>query len=188
QTVVTLQSTSQGDRLVAYLTANSQPQPSTQTLRTFLSQRLPDYMIPAIFCWLQAFPLTPNGKVNRKALPPPEHPPSETAKPIIWPRTATEEKLAVIWQQLLGLETVSINHNFFELGGHSLLALRLVSHLRESFKLEMPLRQIFDYPCLAALAARIDRLQQLRQLQMPVLSAEANAPTEPLGQREEIEL
>ncbi|NEQ30350.1 MAG: amino acid adenylation domain-containing protein [Leptolyngbya sp. SIO4C5] len=188
QTVVTLQTTPQGDRLVAYLKADCQPQPSNQTLRTFLSQRLPGYMIPAVFCWLQAFPLTPNGKVNRKALPPPEQSPSETEESITLPRTATEEKLAAIWQQLLGVETVSVNHNFFDLGGHSLLALRLVSHLRESFKLEMPLRQIFDYPCLAALAAQIERLQQLRQLQAPVPGAEADAPTERLSQREEIEL
>jgi amino acid adenylation domain-containing protein len=187
QTVVTLQNTPQGDRLVAYLIPDQHPNLTDQDLRAFLSQKLPAYTIPAVFLWLPSFPLTPSGKIDRKALPIPERSPIHSTSSIP-PQTAIEKQLAAIWQNLLGLERISINHNFFELGGHSLLALRVVSRVRDIFKLELPLRTVFDYPTLTALAGQIERLHQIQKLQPSTLAAASNSPEEGLYQREEIEL
>ncbi|MBE9178531.1 amino acid adenylation domain-containing protein [Oculatella sp. LEGE 06141] len=187
QAVVTLQSTSQGDRLVAYLINNQHPKPTDQDLRAFLSQTLPAYMVPPVFLWLEALPLTPNGKIDRKALPIPERLPSRTTH-VIPPQTVTENQLAAIWQDLLEVESLSVDHNFFELGGHSLLALRLVSRVRDIFRLELPLRIVFDYPTLTTLAEQIERLHQIQKLHIPAFVAESYSSGEGLYQREEIEL
>jgi amino acid adenylation domain-containing protein len=154
-------------RLVAYVTgeqANRWPAGRTSEqanqalgsgeLRQFLAQHLPGYMVPSAIVVLPALPKTPNGKLDRRALPKPDPSSQETA--FVAPRTPTEELLAGIWQQLLDTRQIGIHDNFFELGGHSLLATRVLARLRESFAIELPLRTLFEAPTLSALAEQID--------------------------------
>ncbi len=128
-------------------------------LRKHLKQRLPDIMVPSAFVVLAAMPLTPNGKVDRRALPSanPERP--ELAATFIAPRTPVETALAGIWREILGLEKVGVDDDFFKLGGHSLLATQLVSRLREAFKIELPLRALFEAPTIARLAQKLATLE-----------------------------
>ncbi len=135
-------------QLVAYCVAQKDWSPSTAELRDFLGRRLPAYMMPAAFVFLDALPLTRNGKVDRRALPQPDY----ARKPFVAPRTLYEEALAGIWSELLGVERVGVHDNFFELGGHSLLAMQVVSRLRELMGVELPLRTFFDNPTVEALA------------------------------------
>ncbi|HSG39079.1 MAG TPA: condensation domain-containing protein, partial [Thermoanaerobaculia bacterium] len=137
-------------RLVAYVTGPAE----TDALRQALRERLPDYMVPAAFVRLDALPLSPNRKVDRKALPAPEWQGSEAGHQA--PRTPVEEVLAGIWSDLLGLERVGAADHFFELGGHSLLATRVMSRLRSAFGVEMPLRELFEAPRLSDLAHRVE--------------------------------
>ncbi len=125
-------------------------------LRDFLRQRLPEYMIPSAFTIVQSFPLTPNGKIDRAALPDPKLGYSMLEKPFVAPRTRTEEALTRIWQEVLAIEHLGIEDNFFELGGHSLTATRVLSRVRDFFQIDLPLRSIFDHPTVAALAHYID--------------------------------
>ncbi|MBV9790645.1 MAG: amino acid adenylation domain-containing protein [Chloroflexi bacterium] len=129
-------------------------------LREFLAVRLPDYMVPSAFVLLDALPITPSGKLDRRALPAPDLEQLSQAAAFIAPRTPTEELLAGIWAQQLDRSQVSVHANFFELGGHSLLATRVVSRLRETFAIELPLRTLFEAPTLATLAQRIDQARR----------------------------
>ncbi|NET51075.1 MAG: non-ribosomal peptide synthetase, partial [Merismopedia sp. SIO2A8] len=106
---------------------------------------------------LEALPLTPNGKVNRKALPAPDISRSEVG--FVPPRNPTEEVLADIYADILGLEKVSIHDNFFELGGHSLLATKVISRLREAFEIDLPLHSLFERPTVAGLTTRIETMR-----------------------------
>lgn len=110
-------------------------------------------MVPSVFMRLEALPLTLNGKVDRRALPPPEKKRSQT--PYVAPRTLTEQTLAGIWGELLGVEQVGVNDDFFELGGHSLLATQLMSRLRTAFHVELPLGALFENPTVAKLVIPI---------------------------------
>ncbi|HSF40227.1 MAG TPA: amino acid adenylation domain-containing protein, partial [Thermoanaerobaculia bacterium] len=150
--VVAHGSATEDQRLVAYLVGDT----PTDALRQALRQRLPDYMMPATFVTLAALPLTPNGKVDRKALPAPAWHGEEEYLP---PRTPVEEILAGIWAELLGLERVGVADHFFDLGGHSLLATQVMSRLRNTFDIEMPLRELFAAPRLADLAARVEEVR-----------------------------
>ncbi|HSF39387.1 MAG TPA: amino acid adenylation domain-containing protein [Thermoanaerobaculia bacterium] len=125
-------------------------------LRTFAAERLPEWMVPSAWMLLEELPLTPNRKVDRKALPAPE-PVRPTAGEHAAPRGPAEETLAAIWAAVLGLERVGAHDDFFALGGHSLLATRVVSRLRDAFGVELPLRILFEEPTVARLAARIGR-------------------------------
>ncbi|HEX6902709.1 MAG TPA: amino acid adenylation domain-containing protein, partial [Thermoanaerobaculia bacterium] len=128
-----------------------------EELRTFLRQRLPEAMVPAAFVTVDSLPLTSTGKVDRRALPEPQwgSPVAEGAQA---PRTPVEEMVAGIWSELLGLERVGVETSFFELGGHSLLATRLMSRVRQSFGVELPLRRLFERSTVAALAVEIETL------------------------------
>ncbi|HYK21966.1 MAG TPA: phosphopantetheine-binding protein, partial [Pyrinomonadaceae bacterium] len=118
-----------------------------------LKEKLPEYMLPHLYIFLDKLPLTPHGKVDRRALPRPEVGARELEAPFVAARNAVEEVLSEIFAEYLGLERVGIHDNFFELGGHSLLATRLVSRVRKAFQRELPLRKIFEAPTVAALAA-----------------------------------
>jgi amino acid adenylation domain-containing protein len=139
--------------LVGYVVPATADWLSQGDLRQYLSERLPAYMIPSVFVELPALPLTANGKVDRQALPAPN---LELAGEYIGPRTAVEEILAEIWAQVLGLEHVGVTDNFFELGGHSLLATQVISRVRDRLKVDLPLRQFFDSPTIAAVSAKIE--------------------------------
>ena len=139
--------------LVAYVVGHDGA-PGTSALRDHLRVKLPDYMVPSVFVTLDTLPLTPNGKVDRKALPAPTMYRQEDR--YVAPRTPIEEGLAEIWQQVLRLEQVGIHDSFFELGGHSLLATQVISRVRATFQVELPLRALFEAPTIAGLAERID--------------------------------
>jgi FkbH-like protein len=157
-------------RLAAYVVAEEGQAPTTRELRLHLKESLPEYMIPSAFVMLAALPLTPNGKVNRRALPVPPSAQTDSGEDSGAPRTLTEELLAGIWMSLLKLEQVGIHDNFFELGGHSLLATQLLSRVREAFKVELPLRRIFETPTVAGVAAGIEaQLRAGQALQSPPL-------------------
>jgi len=139
-------------RLIAYYTGVPH---TLETLRTALLTHLPEFMVPALYIHLEALPLSPNGKLDRKALPEPD---AVEARVYEAPQGETETLLADIWQELLGVEQVSRHDNFFELGGHSLLAVTLTSRLREQ-GLEADVRALFDHPTLAGYAAITDRME-----------------------------
>ncbi|MGH7828867.1 MAG: amino acid adenylation domain-containing protein, partial [Candidatus Binatia bacterium] len=128
---------------------------SLEELRSFLRQKLPDYMVPSAFVFLDSLPLTPNGKVDRRALPAPDQTRPDLDGTLVAPRSPVEETLARIWAEVLGLEKVGVYDNFFDLGGHSLLATQVISRVRATLKLELPLRSLFESPTVAELAERI---------------------------------
>ncbi|HKV08246.1 MAG TPA: non-ribosomal peptide synthase/polyketide synthase, partial [Thermoanaerobaculia bacterium] len=140
--------------LVAWVVPREGVALSPGDLRADLAARLPAFLVPAAFAVLEAFPLTPNGKVDRRALPAPELE-ERAAEGLAAPRTPAEELLAGVWSDLLGAGPVGVDQDFFALGGHSLLATRLVSRIRDLFGVELPLRALFEAPTIAALAARI---------------------------------
>jgi surfactin family lipopeptide synthetase A len=153
--VVALEKKSGEKQLVAYLVGQAGATTSVSELRSFLKERLPDYMIPSKFVLLDRLPLTLSGKVDRRALPPPEAAGAEMSDDYMAPRDLVEEVTAVIWSNILGIEKVGIKDNFFELGGHSLLATRLISRIRETFHVEMPLRSLFEEPTVSGIARSI---------------------------------
>ncbi len=141
-------------RLVAYLVGDAPP----AELRGWLRERLPAYMVPSSFVPLAAFPLSPNGKVDRRALARIEPPEAVLAagEEATAPRTPVEELVASVWCEVLGVDRVSIHESFFDAGGHSLLATQVVSRLREAFGVDLPLRALFEAPTVAALAQRLE--------------------------------
>jgi len=142
-------------RLIAYIVPQQNAVLAVEELRPFLSEKLPDYMVPSTFIILEALPLSANGKVNRKALPEPDAA-IQPEKIFVAPRTPIEEMLARICCEVLGIEQLSIADNFFELGGNSLLAIQLAAKVRESSQIELPLCDIFAGRSLAVLAENIN--------------------------------
>ncbi|QSV63518.1 MAG: amino acid adenylation domain-containing protein [Dolichospermum sp. DL01] len=138
--------------LVAYLVLNRQATVSISELRAFLNKKLPSYMIPSAFVILETFPLNPNGKVDRRLLPAPDKYRPDLKEAYIAPCTPLEEVLAGIWAEVLGIEQIGINDNFFELGGHSLLVVQVISRLRASLQVQLPLHYIFESPTISTLA------------------------------------
>jgi amino acid adenylation domain-containing protein len=146
-----------GNRLlIAYVVAQPEITLITNELREFLKERLAGYMIPSTFVQMEQLPLTPNGKVDRRALPAPTFGRTDTGWDYVAPNTPAEEMLAGIWAKVLNLADVSAQDNFFELGGHSLLATQLISRIRETFQVELPVRELFEEPTVAGLARRIE--------------------------------
>ena len=146
-------------RLVAYIVPESEQTISVSEVRNFLKEKLPEYMLPSAIVILDALPLSPNRKLDRRALPAPDlH--NQLSDRYVAPRNPIEEILSLIWAQVLKVERVGIHDNFFELGGHSLLATQLVSRVRSSLKVELPLRSLFAAPTVAQLSQKIQQLQQ----------------------------
>ncbi|HJP95294.1 MAG TPA: amino acid adenylation domain-containing protein, partial [Pyrinomonadaceae bacterium] len=148
----------QGDkRLVAYLVCDREHEPGIGELRSHLSERLPEYMIPSFFVRLDAMPLTPNGKVDKRALPAPELSRHDLEGVFVAPRSPIEEMLAQIWSDVLGLEQIGVHDSFFELGGHSLLVTQVVTRARAAFKIDLPLRSLFERQTIARLAEAVEQ-------------------------------
>ncbi|HEY0602079.1 MAG TPA: amino acid adenylation domain-containing protein, partial [Herpetosiphonaceae bacterium] len=126
-------------------------------LREFLAQRLPEHMIPSVFVPLDALPLSPNGKLDRKALPAPDAAHRASTAEYIAPRTPLEAELARIWAEVLGLEQVGVHDNFFDLGGHSLKAIQVLSRIRDSLQVDVSLHRLFQSPIIADLARSIEQ-------------------------------
>lgn len=160
QSVVTVREDVSGDkRLAAYLIAQAGAAPSARDLRGFLKNRLPAYMLPASFTVLDAFPTTPNGKINRAALPAPERSSAETQKAFQPPSTPTEQAMADIWKNLLKIEQINLFDNFFDLGGHSLLAMRTVAAIQDAFGQRIDPAYL-RFESLGQLASRVDAMRQ----------------------------
>ncbi|HEU0178137.1 MAG TPA: amino acid adenylation domain-containing protein, partial [Blastocatellia bacterium] len=156
QSIVTVHEEMNGDRrLIAYLIPAGEAIGGGAELRHFLEERLPDYMVPSSFTTLTTWPLTQSGKVDRKALPAPDISSSDNESEKVAPRSPLEAGVAAIWGEVLGLRQVGIYDNFFNLGGHSLLATQIVSRLRQTFSLELPLRAVFENPTVHQLARRL---------------------------------
>src|SRR5262245_29406599 len=140
-------------RLVGYVVARQQV--SVRELREYLLERLPDYMAPGAIVQLEAMPLTPNGKIDRRALPKPEL--NGEGRLYVGPRTAVEEIVCGIWAEVLRVEQVGVYDNFFELGGHPLMATQVVSRMRNLLGVEVSLRKLFTHPTAAAIAAEVEQ-------------------------------
>ena len=145
-----------GRHLVAYVVRRSGERIGVGELRERLAGRLPGYMVPTVFLFLGAMPMTATGKIDRRALPAPDRQRPELSADLVLPGTPLEAGLARIWGELLGLDLVGVHDDLFELGGHSLLAAQIVSRVREAFGRELPLRDVFDHPTVAGLAARLE--------------------------------
>ncbi|RPH97503.1 MAG: amino acid adenylation domain-containing protein, partial [Calditrichaeota bacterium] len=145
-------------RLAAYVAPHGGQEINVPQIVATLKEKMPDYMVPAAFVVLETFPLTPNGKVDRKALPAPDQS-GFILTEYVAPRTPTEELIAAIFQDVLHVDRVSINDDFFNLGGHSLLATQLVSRLREAFSVDLSLQHVFATPTVADLGLKLNELK-----------------------------
>ena len=153
ETVVIAREDHLGDkRLVAYVIPHSDRVPAASELRSFLKEKLPDYMVPSAFVTLDAIPLTPNGKVDRRALPAPDWEQRDLEEIFVAPRTPIEESLADIWSQVLGVKQIGVKDNFFDLGGHSLLAIRLVAEIEKAVNIKVPLAALFQFTTVEQMA------------------------------------
>ena len=158
QVLVIASGTAEARRLIAYYTLRpAADEPSPSELRAFLRQTLPDYMVPGFFVALDTFPLTPNGKIDRAALPAPDVA-GALARQYVAPRTPLEQTLAGIWQEVLHVPQVGVHDNFFELGGHSLLAVQLISRTEQVLEVVLPVIELYKHPTIAGLAAQLTRM------------------------------
>lgn len=150
-----------GDRrLVGYLLLEAGTDIDAKALRQHLARDLPDHFVPSLLMAVDALP-TMNGKIRRQALPTPEVLPDEG---VVAPRNPTEAWLAGVWAELLGLPQVGVESDFFALGGHSLLATQLLARVRRHFGVMVPLRQLFDAPSVAEMAAQVDAMMEIKRV------------------------
>jgi len=160
--------------LVAYVVSDSDEDVLVESLRRSLTLALPDYMVPSAFVVLPAFPLTTNGKIDRKALPAPNRQSNQT---YVAPSTPTELTLAELWQETLKLDgAVSVTANFFHLGGHSLMATRLLSRVAKELSIGVPLRALFEHPTLRDFAAHLDTLRKVTFVPLAPVSRDRELP------------
>jgi acyl carrier protein len=156
--VVEARASASGDkRLVAYLVSRVAPPPAVTQLRSHLAQRVPEFMSPSAFVWLESLPVNSSGKLDRRALPDPDGTSALSGREYAAPRDPIEEMLAEIWSNALGIgvERIGIHDNFFELGGHSLLLIEMAMEIKKIFAVEMPLRVLFTAVTISDLAAAI---------------------------------
>ena len=137
---------------MAYVVAQRESRPTASDLRGFLKEKLPDYMVPAVFVPLDALPLMPNGKLDRGALPKPEPTRSEPGRAFVAPRNALELQLSNLWEEVLGIRPIGVTDNFFELGGHSLAAVRLFALIEKRLGRKVPLATVFQGATIEHLA------------------------------------
>jgi amino acid adenylation domain-containing protein len=176
ETIVIARENAQGDRyLIAYLIVK-ETRIEIEELRKFLVNKLPDYMGPSGFIFLDKFPLTPNGKIDKKALPQLDFE-NNRENEYIAPSNETEIKLTQIWQEVLNIDNIGINDNFFSLGGHSLLATQVVSRIRNKLNIELLLRELFEYPTILQLAEIIEEKKlESNYIGIPIISREEELP------------
>ncbi len=162
EAVVVAREATPGDkRLTAYVIPQRGQAISGADLQSYLMNHVPNYMVPAAVVLLEAFPFTPNGKIDRRSLPAPPCAQEVQSQGRVGPRTPLEAEVAQIWSQVMGINTVDIHADFFALGGHSLLALQMITHLRASLHIELSLRSFFQAPTVAGLAAYISQQQEV---------------------------
>jgi len=154
--VVAREDQSDDKRLVAYIVPNQEQVPTTNQLRNFLKEKLPDYMVPSAFIMLEAMPLNPNGKLDHRALPAPEGRP-QLEEAYVMPQNEAERLVAAVWQEMLQVDKVGIHDNFFHLGGHSLLLIKIQVKLNEIFDQELSVIELFKYPTINSLAKHLSR-------------------------------
>ncbi|NLE87560.1 MAG: amino acid adenylation domain-containing protein [Myxococcales bacterium] len=188
QAVAVIREVRPGDsRLIGYVV----PEPGTSLtdaeIRAHMRESVPDYMVPQHFVQLEEFPLTPNGKVDRKALPPPSLAGGARETELVAPRTETEAHIAAAFQDLLGVESVSVHDNFFDLGGHSVLAAQVLARLQREHGIVLPFRKLFEAPTVAGLAALLPESQPTAAprdaVTIPRLEEGAPAPLSLMQQR-----
>ncbi|MEU9144178.1 amino acid adenylation domain-containing protein [Streptomyces sp. NPDC048349] len=167
--------------LLAYAVPSGRAPLAAETLRAYLAERLPEYMVPSAVVVLDSLPLTPNGKVDRRALPAPG-PAQGTDGAYVAPRNAVEETIAGVWAEVLDLDQVGVHDDFFALGGNSILSVRAAARLREALGITLSLRVLFDTPTVAALAASVDSAEQGAEVSIPRVSREGLLPMS-YGQR-----
>ncbi|HEY1016837.1 MAG TPA: amino acid adenylation domain-containing protein [Herpetosiphonaceae bacterium] len=168
-------------RLYAYLILDPAAPDASIELRQLVQERLPDYMRPAGFIALERFPLTPNGKVDRRALPDPQVAEQREERAFAAPRTDDEAMLAEIWAAVLGHERVGRDDDFFSLGGHSLSSIQVIARIRDLFQVDMPFKTLFETPTIAGLAAEIVSLRRdAHQLRLPPLAPSGLSREQPL--------
>jgi amino acid adenylation domain-containing protein len=161
--VVTAINDPQGDKqLVAYIVPNSQTVPTSQELRQFLQEKLPEYMIPSTFILLESLPITANGKLDRKALPQPKANSYEQIKNFVAPRNAVEMELVQIWTETLHIHPIGVRDNFFNLGGNSISAVRLMTQIQKHFGQTLPLSTLFQFGTVEQLAQQLNQQQPTR--------------------------
>lgn len=146
-------------RLVGYVVPKPEQKPAVESLRRYVGEKLPDYMVPAVFVILKALPLTHNEKIDRRALPEPGRIRPEMEQVYVSPSTPLERSLSEIWCQVLGLDRVGIYDNFFDLGGSSILAVRVIALVQQSFGVELPIVKLFQYPNINLLAKHLSQNQ-----------------------------
>jgi amino acid adenylation domain-containing protein/thioester reductase-like protein len=169
-------------RLVAYVVVEQEWSLSSEDLQHFIKGTLPDYMMPAAFVFLDALPLSPNGKLDRHMLPAPDPTRPLQEVPFVAPRDLIEEMLTDIWSDVLGVERVGIHDDFFALGGHSLLATQVISRIRNTFGVALPLLALFEAPTVAGLVRHIKASQQgEHELSMPPLLPASRSENLPLS-------
>ncbi|MEU7650351.1 amino acid adenylation domain-containing protein, partial [Streptomyces huasconensis] len=160
-------------RLVGYIIPAEHGAPTTAALREHVAAQLPDYMVPSAFVTMTAFPLTANGKLNRRALPAPDYSAEATGRA---PRSPREDILCGLFAEVLGLDSVTIDDDFFTLGGHSLLATKLVSRIRTALSVELPVRRLFEAPTVARLSGALDGADAARAAVRAVVPRPARLP------------
>lgn len=164
--------------LIAYVVSREKPLPTTSDLRGFLEDRIPEYAVPSVFVFLEALPLGPNGKVDRKALPAPDHLRPELNSKYTSAQDSVQEKLVQIWESVLGIQSIGIEDNFFDLGGNSLFAVKLFSQIEKAFRLRLQLR-----PATLSLAPTVAQLATLLRQEQRSKSWSSLMPIQPNGSR-----
>ncbi len=177
KSVVVASDVSGDKRLVAYVACDEQ-RPAVEEIRSFLKDKLPDYMVPSLFIMLSDLPLTPAGKVDRRALPAPDLTRPELVKPFVAPRDAIELELASIWEEILGTSPVGVTDNFFDLGGHSLLAVRLMGRIQKQFGKKLPLATLIQEGTIEQLAGTL-RQQDEQLAWTPLVAIQGNGTKRP---------